>query len=113
MGTPSSIGLAELLGQVRAELDLAQAKLRDSGATPKMDWDSAEVEISFGVTKEAGADGKVSFHVFAVGARGSCKAEQVHRLTLHLKPHEQAAPAARKAHEIDLSRAVARVDKGK
>ena len=51
MDTRNSIGLAELITQVREEIEEAQDKLRASGKQAMIDWESAEIEISFGVTK--------------------------------------------------------------
>ncbi len=87
MAESNGIGLAELLFQLRGELDKAQEKLRTSGHAPAIDWESAEVEISFGVAKEAKAEGGVDFYVFSIGGGGKYKSEQVHRLKLQLKPH--------------------------
>jgi hypothetical protein len=91
METPKSIGLAELLAQVRAEIDQSQENLRKSGKPATIDWESAEVEISFGVTTAADAKGKVSFHIFAIEAGANYNSQEVHRLTLHLKPHEKSS----------------------
>jgi len=93
MGNPENIGLAALLAQVRAEIDLAQENLKMSGKPGALDWESAEIEISFGVSREVDAKGCVKFYVFAIEAGGSCKSEEVHRLTLRLKPHAGAAIA--------------------
>ncbi len=87
MGTANGIGLSELLLQLRGELDEAQARLRQSGVAPAIDWESAEVEISFGVTKEAKAEGGANFYVFTIGSGAKHKSEQVHRLKLQLRPH--------------------------
>jgi hypothetical protein len=84
------IGLAALLTQVRSEIDLAQENLRKSGKPAALDWESAEIEISFGVKKEAEAKGGVEFYIFAIEAGGKYKSEEVHRLTLRLKPNAGA-----------------------
>lgn len=88
--TTKSIGIADLLAQVRAEIDLAQERLSSSGKEPAIDWESAEVEISFAVSKTVDAKGGVNYLIFAVEAGGELKSEEIHRLTIKLKPHEDS-----------------------
>lgn len=88
MGNSNEIGLAVLLAQVRREIEVAQENLKTSGKKAMLDWESAEIQISFGVTKQVDAKGEAKFYVFAIGAGGSYKSEEVHRLTLKLKPHD-------------------------
>ncbi len=88
MGNGGGIGLAELLGQIRAEIEESRGNLSKSGKKPLMDWESAEIEISFAVKKKGSAGGKAKFFVFAVEAGGEYKSEQIHRLKLQLKPHK-------------------------
>lgn len=109
MEASKSIGIADLLAQVRTEIDLAQDNLIRSGKEGAIEWESAEVEISFGVTKSADANGKVNFHIFAIEAGGEYKSEEVHRLTLRLKPHQEHmsgsedwAARLRKGHVVAL-----------
>jgi hypothetical protein len=87
MASANGIGLAELLGQIREEIEESRSNLRKSGKQPLMDWESAEIEISFTVAKNASGSGNAKFLVFAVEAGGDYKAEQVHRLKIQLKPH--------------------------
>jgi hypothetical protein len=108
MGTPKRIGIAELIGQVREEIDLAQENLRKSGKSAKIDWESAEIEISFGVTKAIDGKGTVNFHIFAIEAGGDYKSEEVHRLNLKLKPHGDRNIKLRK-NKFDLSPALASI----
>jgi hypothetical protein len=103
METPKRIGLAELLAQVRAEIEQSREDLRASGKPAAIDWESAEIEVSFGVTKEIDASGKASFHIFAIEAGGKYNSQEVHRLTLRLKPHGESRVAV-------AGSAVARVD---
>ncbi|HEY1211099.1 MAG TPA: trypco2 family protein [Terracidiphilus sp.] len=91
METTKSIGLAELLAQVRAEIDQSQENLRKSGKPAAIDWESAEIEISFGVTKGGNAKGSANIHIFAIEVGGNYNSQEVHRLTLHLKPHEKSS----------------------
>jgi len=93
MSDSKGIGLAQLLGQVRAELEQARKNLRASGKDAMLDWESAEVEISFGVKKEAKGTAGVDFYIFAIEAGGGYKSEEVHRLTLRLKPHKKGDPS--------------------
>jgi hypothetical protein len=113
MPNSNGIGLAELLFQLRGELDKAQEKLRTSGEAPAIDWESAEVEISFGVAKEAKAEGGVDFYVFSIGGGGKYKSEQVHRLKLQLKPHTGSKPTNMSFSDSvlkqDLGKAVAKI----
>jgi Trypsin-co-occurring domain 2 len=88
MGNSDGIGLAQLLGQIRAEIEESRSNLSKSGKEPLMDWESAEIEISFAVKKKGGAGAKAKFLVFAVEAGGEYKSEQIHRLKLQLKPHK-------------------------
>jgi hypothetical protein len=88
MASANGIGLAELLGQVRDEIEESRSNLAKSGGKPLMDWESAEIEIAFTVTKKVSGSGKAKFLVFALEAGGDYKSEQVHRLKLQLKPHK-------------------------
>jgi hypothetical protein len=106
MDTPKRIGLAELIAQVREEIEEAQEKLRASGKQAMIDWESAEIVISFGVTKGGNAKGSANIHIFAIEAGGEYKSEEVHRLTLRLKPHDDS-PISFNGTGIDWSKAVA------
>jgi hypothetical protein len=105
--TTQSIGLAELLAQLRTEIKQSQENLHQSGEPPTIDWESAEIEISFGITKEADASGHLKLHIFAIQAGGSRKTEEIHRLTLHLKPHDASTGVARVRNKTNLSTPVA------
>jgi Trypsin-co-occurring domain 2 len=93
MAEQKDIGLAALLAQVRLEIDRAQDNLRKSNKAAALDWESAEIEVSFGIKKEVEGKGGVEFYVFAIEAGGSYKSEEVHRLTLKLKPSPGSAVA--------------------
>ena len=88
MASANGIGLAELLAQIGVEIEESQSNLSKSGKKPLMDWESAEIEISFAVKKKVSGGGKAKFFVFAIEAGGEYKSEQLHRLKLQLKPHK-------------------------
>ena len=90
MEPTKNIGLTDLLEQVRTEIDHAQENLRASGKAPLLDLASAEVELSFAVTKTIGADGKATLHIFALGADAHYESQKVHRLKLTLQPHKKS-----------------------
>lgn len=83
---PKDLGLAEFLAQLRAEIDKSQEHLKNMGLTPKLNLKDAEVEVSFGVTKEGKGKLGVEFYVFTLEAGGKYGAEQIHKLTLKLEP---------------------------
>ena len=80
------IGLASFLHQVRVEFDLAQERLNVSGQTPMLDWESAELEISFGIKRDVTAKTGVKLYVFSAELGGRVQSEESHRLKLKLKP---------------------------
>jgi RNA 3'-terminal phosphate cyclase len=87
MSRQPRIGLAETLGQLRAELAEAQAK----GADERLRFEIAEAEVEFqvAVSREATPGGKIKFEVVSVGgvelgADGKISKETTHRITLKL-----------------------------
>jgi len=80
------LGLAEFLAQLRAEIDRSQEHLKNLGIQPKLNLAEAEVEVSFGVTKEGKGKLGVEFYVFTLEAGGKYGTEQVHKMKLKLEP---------------------------
>jgi hypothetical protein len=87
---PKRIGLAEMLRSLRYELLEAQKNVSASSKPALLDLGEAEVEIKFTVAK--GVKGKLGadVHFFAVEVGGKYELEEVHTLTLKLKPATNA-----------------------
>ncbi|MFD5028839.1 trypco2 family protein [Streptomyces sp. NPDC058220] len=78
-------GLAEVIGQVRHELEQAQ----HSGAESDLRFsvESVNLEFAVQVRKEGSGRAGVQIGVIAVGAGGSASRDTTHRITIELKPH--------------------------
>ena len=86
---PKKIGLAELLGALRTDLDAARLHLKNSpDSKPLLDLKEAEVEIQFIVQREVKAGGGLDIGLFALEAGGKYHNENVHRLTVKLTVHQ-------------------------
>lgn len=90
----SEIGLADLLIQLRSELDAAQQNLTDAKKGAVLFVDSAEVEVHFEVEKSKEGGGGVRFHVISVGGKLGRDEHTTQRLLLTLKPDPGSQIAA-------------------
>ncbi|MBQ0862202.1 trypco2 family protein [Streptomyces smyrnaeus] len=79
------IELSEMIRNLRRELETAIAAAPTQGL--QLEVGPVELELSVGVRKEAGANGKVTFWVVELGGEGRAAHEstQVVRLTLQPK----------------------------
>jgi len=78
-----NIPLSEMLQSLRQELALA--KLAGKGAGIRFDIDEVEVELQVSVSKDRGANGKVSFWVLEGGAEAKAANASVHTFKLKLR----------------------------
>jgi hypothetical protein len=82
------IPLTDVVQALRAEV--AKAMQASAQEALKFALDSVDLEFSVVVTKEGGANGKISFHVLGVGAEiggdGKFSHERTQKITLKLTP---------------------------
>lgn len=78
------IELSDMIRELRHELIAAMADAAD--APLRFELGPVEVEASFVVTREAGADARMRFLVVDAGAKGSVTKESAQRVTLTLQP---------------------------
>ncbi|MFI5911952.1 trypco2 family protein [Dactylosporangium sp. NPDC051541] len=85
---PVSVGLAEAVAAVRAELLRAQRL----GADSAMPFEVGSVEIELGVELESSGGGKFGVNVYAVeaGIEGKSGRTATHKLTVTLHPKDRA-----------------------
>lgn len=85
------IELAELVAQLRAELDEA----RRAGANEDLRFElgPVELEVSVAVTRAGEAGAKIRFWVVEFGAEGSVSSASSHRFKLTLQPRLTAESA--------------------
>lgn len=79
-----AIELAELIGQLRAELTAAMRKGENSEL--RFELGTVELELNVAVDKEAKSGGKVKFWVVEAGSDVSVKSSQTQRVKLSLNP---------------------------
>ncbi|MFF2851527.1 trypco2 family protein [Streptomyces sp. NPDC058001] len=78
------IELAEMIGQLRAEL--ARAMVAAEGEELRFGLGTVELEAEFVVERSAGGEGRVRFWVVEAGASGQVGTSATHRVTLSLEP---------------------------
>lgn len=78
------IPLNEMIQTLREELEKAQKNAENSDLKFKLE--SAEIELSIGVTKTGGGSGGIKFWVIEAGGEFSKENAITHKFTLHLKP---------------------------
>jgi Trypsin-co-occurring domain 2 len=78
------IGLREAIHAVRSELIAATADATDQPV--QFPVGSVQLEFQVGVTRDAGADGKVRFWVLELGASGRHQDQSVQTVTVNLEP---------------------------
>ena len=86
----SGIGIAELLKELRKELDTAESEIADAGKGAKLFLEASEIELAFTVSRSTEVGGGLNFNVFGVGAGVNAKdgkvQQSVHRIKLSLRP---------------------------
>jgi Trypsin-co-occurring domain 2 len=82
------VGLSEVLGQLREELDKAQKT--GKGHQFRFEILEAEVELLIEVDAEGGAKGGVQIGVASFGAGGKVSRSDTHRLRLKLQVKDAA-----------------------
>ena len=79
-----NIGLAEMIGKLREELQ--QAQQEGQGKALKFCVDEVDLELQFTVSRDIEGGGGVKFWVYNAEAKGSMGSETVQTLRLKLKP---------------------------
>jgi hypothetical protein len=79
-----AVELAELIGQLRAEL--TKAMVAGDGADLRFELGPVELELTVAVNKEANPGAKVRFWVVELGAEGSVGSQSAQRIRLTLDP---------------------------
>lgn len=82
------VGLADAIGQVRAELERAVKEGEQSQIAFKPG--SIELEFEVGFTKAAGVHGGFQLSVLAFGAKGERSSANTHRIRVALTPVDRA-----------------------
>jgi hypothetical protein len=82
-----AVELAELIGQLRA--DLTKAMHAGDSEELRFELGLVELELTVAVTKEANAGAKVRFWVVELGADGKATSEAVQHIKLTLDPRRQ------------------------
>src|SRR5207247_1856357 len=82
-----AVGLAEAIGQVRAELAAAQR----AGAGEALRFRLGEVQLEFAVelAREGGAEAGVKLWVVNVGTKGSLTSTKTHTVTVTMTPQSE------------------------
>lgn len=84
------IELAELIGQLRAELSAAMAA--GEGEELRFELGPVELELSVKVDREAAAGGKVRFWVVDASTDGKLVSGTTQTIKLTLDPHRAGSP---------------------
>ncbi|MCK2212366.1 hypothetical protein MF672_000915 [Actinomadura sp. ATCC 31491] len=79
-----AIELAELVGQLRAELTKAMNTAED--AELRFELGPIELELTVGVNKDVNSGGKVRFWVVELGGQGAMSSQSTQRIKLTLDP---------------------------
>jgi len=87
---PVAVELAELIGQLRAEL--TRAMDAGDGADLRFELGPVELELTVAVNKEAKPGAKVRFWVVELGAEGTVASQAAQRIRLTLDPRRGGAP---------------------
>jgi hypothetical protein len=78
------VELAELIGELRTELEKATEAAQD--ATLRFELGPVEVEVLVIVTREGGASGKIRFWIAEVGGDARLSESSTQRIKLNLVP---------------------------
>jgi hypothetical protein len=82
------IELAEVLGELRAELE--RARLDAEGSPLRFGLGTVELEVTVALSRDAKAGGKVTFWVAEVNAEGKLSSTSTQRIKLSLNPTRTA-----------------------
>ena len=93
-----NIGLAEMIGKLREELQEAQQE--GQGKALKFAVDAVDLELQVTVSRDIEGGGGVKFWVYNAEAKGSMGSETVQTLRLKLKP-ESAGGGGFQVGDID------------
>jgi hypothetical protein len=85
------IELADVISQLRTELD--DARTRASDAELRFELGPIELEVTVALEKEAGAEAKIRFWVVELGADGTVTGTSTQRIKLTLNPVLAPDPA--------------------
>jgi len=88
-----AVELAELIGQLRAELTTAMAE--GGGEDLRFELGDVELELNVKVAKEVKSGAKVRFWVVDAGVDGKVAADSGHVIKLTLTPHLASRPGRR------------------
>jgi hypothetical protein len=80
----TTIPLRDTIEALRAEITEAVAAA--SGSKVRFELGPIELEFQCVAKKEGGAEAKVSFHIFALGASGKVASEETQKVKIVLKP---------------------------
>jgi hypothetical protein len=85
-----SLELAEVIGQLRAELVTAMAE--GEGADLRFQLGSIDVELSVAVTKEVAPGAKIKFWVVEAGVDTKLSSAATQKIKLQLDPRQEGRP---------------------
>lgn len=78
------IELAEVISELRSELDRARTSGTDDGL--RFELGPIDLEVTVGLEKKGGAGAKVRFYVIELGGEGELTSTTTQRIRLTLKP---------------------------
>lgn len=84
------VELAELIGELRTELEKATEAAQD--ATLRFELGPVEVEVLVVVAREGGGSGKIRFWVAEVGGDARLSESSTQRIKLNLVPRRVGSP---------------------
>ncbi|MFE1960987.1 trypco2 family protein [Streptomyces sp. NPDC059479] len=90
-----AVELAEMIGQLRAELTEAMRQGENENADLRFELGPVELELTISVDKEAGPGAKVRFWVVELGADAKIAQNSTQRITLTLDPRRAREPDRR------------------
>ncbi|CPR12067.1 hypothetical protein BN971_03360 [Mycobacterium bohemicum DSM 44277] len=88
MGDQGPIGLAEAIGQVRAELENAQ--VRGEGQELQFRVDEVTLEFAVELTREGGAGAGINLSVVSLGAKGKVGSAHTNTVTVKMVPQSKS-----------------------
>lgn len=88
-----AVELAEVIGQLRAELTSAMAAAE--GEDLRFGLGPVELELTVAINKEASSGGKVKFWVVEGGVDGKLVSSMTQKIKLTLDPHRLGRPGVR------------------
>jgi hypothetical protein len=98
MNDTSGVGLADLISEVRAELEEAQQRVGASSL--RLGVQKVELEITVQASREIGGSGKLRLGVVTADGSGSVTRENSHRIRVELEIQD----AAHKPAWVDVRR---------